>query len=94
MGLLKTIRRGWKWWLFRRRHLKSEPVCQWCGGSDRLEVHHIIPVHLGGPMYEPANAITLCYAKGIACHLRHGHFGDWHRANPAIRQQCQDRRRT
>ena len=43
--------------------------CRDCGKpSERLEVHHIIPVYKGGTG-EPANLITLC----VGCHLvRHG----------------------
>ena len=32
-----------------------------CTGSKNLEVHHIIPLHRGGPELDPNNCITLCH---------------------------------
>jgi 5-methylcytosine-specific restriction enzyme A len=51
-----------------------------CGGTKKLQVHHIYPVHISPRLeLEPSNLITLCRAKkyGLDCHLFIGHRGDF-----------------
>jgi hypothetical protein len=81
-----------EWPRVRRAHLEKEPVCQWCGGSTELQVHHIQPFHLAPALeLDPENLITLCEKKGTDDHLEHGHLGDFKNFNPQIRQQCEIR---
>lgn len=50
--------------------------CEWCGRTNRLQVHHIIPVSVD-PLAAaaPLNFTLLC----IPDHLRIGHNGDYRR---------------
>ena len=43
----------------RKSHLRYNPVCEKCGTNERLEVHHIKPVMLGGTNKD-GNLMTLC----------------------------------
>lgn len=73
-------RRAKEWRFVRSNHLAFNPVCEACGGKEKLEVHHIIPFHVA-PELElvPSNLITLCESKkkGVNCHLFVGHGGDY-----------------
>jgi len=40
--------------------------CQQCGSSERLQVHHIVPLSEGGDRYALSNLVTLCQS----CHAR------------------------
>ena len=75
-----AVKRHKYWHKLRKLHLKKNPTCAMCGGTKKLQVHHIIPVHIM-PSYEmmPGNLITLCRAKkyGVDCHLFVGHGGDF-----------------
>jgi HNH endonuclease len=43
--------------------------CRGCGGTQRLQVHHVIPISEGGERYALSNLVTLCRD----CHnARHG----------------------
>jgi hypothetical protein len=54
----------WNWisWEILKR---DEHKCQWCGSSQVMEVHHIIPRRAGGSDH-PHNLVTLCHA----CHKK------------------------
>lgn len=68
------------WRRVRREHLAKHPTCACCGGTKRLQVHHIQPVHLvKDHELNPDNLLTLCRAKryGIDCHLLIGHAGNF-----------------
>ena len=74
------------WPRARAEHLRKEPRCAACGGTECLQVHHILPVSWpGGPERElsPANLITLCESPGRNCHLWWGHLGDFRARNEA-----------
>lgn len=76
------------WPAAREAHLKLEPDCQVCGGTDGLNVHHIRPFHLHPELeLDPTNLITLCTAnKTMNCHLKFGHWGNFTtKYNPKIR---------
>lgn len=85
---LKTIwalKRSWKWPALRRKTLKAAGCCAACGGTTKLQVHHIKPFHLFPKLeLEPSNLIVLCGAKGRQCHLRIGHGRDWDLWNPNV----------
>jgi len=85
-----AVLRSPRWHAVEKQHLKDEPVCQWCGGVDRLQVHHITPFHLAKALeLDPWNLITLCEDGGDSnCHLIHGHLGNWRNFNPSVRAQC------
>lgn len=72
--------RSSKWPAVRKAHLVEHPVCEVCGGSEKLKVHHVRPFHLH-PDFEldPRNLLTLCEAGrgGLNCHLAIGHLGDF-----------------
>ncbi len=56
-----------RWAAFRRSILVRDGYrCRTCGRPGRLEVNHIVPVHLGGATFDPENAQALCRADHIA----------------------------
>ena len=62
------------WRSLRRSLLGRESYCEFCGSRKRLQVHHIVPVHVKPELAaEIGNLIVLC----AACHLRFGHLGDF-----------------
>jgi len=80
-------KRSAKWPAARRQHLKEHPVCAMCGGSKKLEVHHIKPFHLHPQLeLDPTNFITLCENKtdGVNCHLLFGHLGNFKSVNENV----------
>ena len=79
-----SFKRSKAWKHVRRSHLRDNPICACCGGTKRLQVHHIVPVHIDPSLeLRRDNLITLCRAKkyGIDCHLFVGHMGDFKRVN-------------
>ena len=64
-------------------------VCEWCGATNNLEVHHVITQseilerNLSSELYDddPDNFVTLCRD----CHFVVGHRRDWKRYNHAIK---------
>lgn len=83
---LRRFGRSGRWATVRLQHLEREPVCQACGRSKDLEVHHIRP-YATWPDYEldPTNLITLCASP---CHLVFGHLLNFQRSNPMVRQDA------
>lgn len=63
-----------------------QPTCRACGSAKRIEVHHLIPVHVM-PKFEldEINLITLCER----CHLIFGHLGDWESWNVNCREDVE-----
>ena len=63
---------------YRRNRIKALERdgyrCRICGSTERLNVHHIVPISMGGT-HELENLITLCYR----CHAtQHRHMrGGW-----------------
>jgi 5-methylcytosine-specific restriction enzyme A len=73
------------WSSVRREHLKRDPACRACGGTETLQVHHIRPFHLHPELeLDDSNLITLCEHPARDCHFTHGHFFDWHLFNPNV----------
>ena len=83
------IKRNRTWGYVRAVHLRRFPKCALCGGTKRLQVHHIIPVHVR-PDFElvDINLMTLCRAKkyGVDCHLAFGHHGNFRKWNINVRE--------
>lgn len=74
-NLFQYFKRSRKWPEVRQEHIKKQPFCQCCGRKDKLEVHHIEPVHKNPEReLDPNNLITLC---GQHCHLVFGHLMDY-----------------
>ena len=75
--------RSSKWQAWRDAHIRREPRCRACGSDDDLEVHHILPVHAGGPELAPPDGlITLCRP----CHHVVAHACDWKAWRPDVRR--------
>ena len=69
------------WRDVRKNHLTYYSECACCGGTDNLEVHHIVPFSIAPTLeLDPENLLTLCSSKkyGVHCHLLIGHCG-WYR---------------
>jgi hypothetical protein len=75
------------WGKARKEHLKNNPECALCGGTKKLNVHHIKPFHVHPELeLEPSNLITLCEDKGdgVYCHLFFGHLGNYKSINVTL----------
>lgn len=79
-----------EWPKVRAAHLKTQPVCQVCGGTKNLQVHHIQPFHLDQSLeLDPNNLITLCENPKWNCHLKYGHFDNFRtKWNPEIKNEA------
>lgn len=51
--------------LFTQRFLRDNHTCQDCGATERLEIHHILPISQGGKN-ELTNLKTVCFS----CHRK------------------------
>ena len=79
------------WPKVREEHLKLHPVCEVCGGSEKLEVHHRFPFHLDPALeLDLKNLITLCESgrNGLNCHLSVGHLGNFKSYNKDVEQDA------
>ena len=63
----------------KKLYLINHLECALCGTIKKLEVHHIIPVHIDLNMAcNPINFVTLCdNLFNDGCHNRFGHFGNF-----------------
>lgn len=80
----KGARRSSKWRALRKDFLARNPQCAVCGGTKKVEVHHIVPFHLAPDMeLDETNLLPLCERKkyGINCHLLIGHQGNYRDVN-------------
>ena len=78
-------RRSPHWEAARAKHLRRESVCQACGGTQKLQVHHKRPFHLHPELeLEDSNLITLCEKRSRDCHFHFGHFFNWSWFNPSV----------
>ena len=88
---ISSPRRSPKWIKVRSRHLQKHPQCEVCGGTKKLNVHHIKPYnHYPQLELEPENLVTLCEAKlkGVNCHLWFGHLGNYKKINCNVLDDC------
>lgn len=82
---LGTARSG-HWPTVRKQHLALHPTCAVCGGSEKLEVHHIHSF-VEHPEFEldPNNLISLCESKpNFNCHRIFGHLNNFQQINPGV----------
>jgi len=70
----------------KSKYKKMHNVCACCGYKKKLEIHHVIPVHIDKELAcYPGNFITLCRD----CHFRWGHFHNFRTNwNPYIKEFC------
>ena len=87
---LKT-KRSSKWPAVRKNHLAKHPCCAVCGGTEKVEVHHIIPFHQDPSLeLESTNLISLCEGlKSCNHHLWFGHLGNYKKTNPDVIKDAQ-----
>ena len=89
----KGTKRSSLWRECRNRYIRRFPKCAACGGTKKLEVHHIVPFHQDPSIeLDHTNLITLCRRKkyGISCHILIGHKGTWKDINPGVRGMAKD----
>lgn len=79
-------KRSSKWPGVRKDHLKINPGCAVCGGTEKVEVHHIHPFHTHPELeLDPSNLITLCEGNPkVNCHLFVGHLGNYRNVNENV----------
>jgi 5-methylcytosine-specific restriction endonuclease McrA len=82
-----TKERSSHWPTVQHKFLKLHPVCQACGGTENLNVHHKKPFHLYPELeLEPSNLITLCMEGDKDCHIKLGHGGNFKAYNPNVEE--------
>lgn len=85
-----AAKRSNRWPKVRAEHLKTQPNCQACGGSARIQVHHVTPFHLDASLeLEPENLITLCESRASNCHRLFGHLLDYKTHNEDVRNDSE-----
>jgi len=79
-----------KWPGVQKLHLKFHPVCESCGSTNNLNVHHKKPFHLF-PEHELDlnNLITLCMDEEKECHIKIGHGDNFKDYNPDVEVDAQ-----
>jgi 5-methylcytosine-specific restriction endonuclease McrA len=82
-----TAERSSHWPTVQHRFIKKHPVCEACGGTMHLNVHHKKPFHLYPELeLEPSNLITLCMDGDKDCHIKLGHGGNFKAYNPNVEE--------
>jgi 5-methylcytosine-specific restriction enzyme A len=83
-------KRSSKWPFLRKSFLEANDSCAACGGTEYLEVHHVVPFHENPKLeLDITNLIALCDKPGHAnCHLEIGHLGNFKKENPNVREDA------
>ena len=77
-------RRSSKWPTVEKAFVERNRVCEACGDSKNLQVHHKLPFHLHPELeLDPTNLVSLCMGDN-ACHLLIGHGNDFRAYNPHL----------
>jgi hypothetical protein len=72
------------WHRVEHAFVTSHPNCAACGGTEHLQVHHIMPFHLHPELeLDPSNLITLCMGPS-ECHVLIGHGDNFRAYNPNV----------
>jgi hypothetical protein len=89
--LPKGVKRSPRWSRVRAQYLQAYPVCEVCGGTKKLNVHHKQPFWLFPELELKANNLkTLCEgSRKINCHLIVGHLLSYRSFNPEVDQDAQ-----
>lgn len=78
------VERSPQWANLRKQWLAVNPTCAACDGKKKLEVHHIVPVHIDpSKELDSDNLITLCEQGSHNDHFLFGHLLDWKSMNPS-----------
>jgi 5-methylcytosine-specific restriction endonuclease McrA len=78
-------KRSSQWPKVRDAYLKEHPLCEVCGGTKRLNVHHKKPFHLFPELeLEPRNFLTLCESSSVNDHILYGHLRNFKSYNPDV----------
>jgi len=80
-----TPARSPEWHKVERDFLSKNKTCAACGGTEKLQVHHMHPFHLHPELeLDENNLITLCMQHEKECHLFIGHGDSWRAYNPNV----------
>ena len=76
---------NWSWQTCRKAYLaKVGKVCECCGSTKSIEVHHKLPRHIRPDLaLDHDNLIALC-GGGRGCHFHIGHLNSYFTYNAAI----------
>lgn len=85
-----------EWRSVEKGKVEAQKVCEICGSSVRLQVHHVEPFYVKPDMeLDPSNLVVLCMDTN-ECHFKVGHGGGmghgWKGWNPLIRQHIEEAR--
>ena len=73
---MSKLYRGIEWQRLRDRIVEEDGgVCQCCGSSSKVSVHHIIPVSMGGGLLDEGNLISTCAGCSKRIHAPHLRYG-------------------
>ncbi len=76
---------NWKWQRTRREFLrKVGKKCACCGGTKKIEVHHMKPRHLFPELALVENNLIALCGKGKGCHFHIGHLNSYYNYNEEI----------
>jgi hypothetical protein len=85
-----SVPRSSCWVKIREEYIRKHFICEACGSTEDLQVHHVIPFNLDSSKEcDPENLITLCARKTHNCHLWIGHGGNYKTYNPNCREDAQ-----
>lgn len=85
------LKRSPDWAKLRNQFEQINPICEACGGSERIQIHHKKPFHSHPELELEPNLIALCMGKE-ECHLRLGHGNDFKSYNPYIEDDVKEYR--
>lgn len=78
-----------QWRELAKAWLQSHPVCEVCGTSEFLVVHHVKPFHLFPECEcDLSNLMTLCETPSHSCHFVFGHLWMWTLWNEHIHEDA------
>jgi hypothetical protein len=84
-----TEHRSEKWPAVRKAFINLHPMCEVCGGTKKLQVHHCLPFHLHPDLeLVESNLITLCEQGNGNHHYFVGHLENWKAYNPSVHEDA------
>lgn len=83
-AVINRITRSPKWRHVEKAHLAGHGLCEGCGSTKHLQVHHRRPFHLAPELeLDPENLVTCCMDLP-ECHLRISHGDNFKAWNPNV----------